>query len=389
MPDHIPIKMHLILITRVNTGNPVLVGVTKKIHGQVEALRELGNTSDLMYIQGSDVVVEAVDGRRTISRLRHAWSRFLFYHFGLFRFLRSGRPYDGLLIRHFRMDPLFLFQLWRFKTFSHPGCKIVLEVPTYPYDREGHDQTWLDRIESDVDHWTLTWLANIVFSRVLTYSRYDRIWGVSTIQTDNGISVTGIAPPPPRALDRVFRMIAITSVEPWQGLDRIIRGMARAPQGIPGGLSIELHIVGNGAALKDLQELVSELDLGQSVIFHGPSSGLALDDLLTKAHVGVGSLGRHRTGNEGGQTTTLKAREYALRGLPFFQSMVDHDFGTDYRYCLRVPSHEDAIDLSDVVKWYLDLARDTPDFATWMYHDAVKRLSWTRKLKPVHDFLHA
>ncbi len=379
--------MKLLFLTKVDFSDPDLLGVRKKICGQVDALNRSGMDADLIYIDHQHIQIREKGVDRELMSLVSGGSRFWFYQYKLFTFLRASKGYDTIVIRHFQMLPIFLIQLWILKVFQWPELKVVLEIPTYPYVLERKSTSLRARLEEWVDQWSCKYLMSRSVDRILTYSRFDRIWGIETIQTDNGIAIQGTEKLNQIPEMTTFRMVAVSGLERWQGIDRVIQGMAHVRDQAELNISVTFHIVGSGSVQEELEQLVDQLALRDAIVFHGPMSGADLADLLKDCHVAVGSLGRHRTGNEYGQTTTLKAREYALGGIPFFMSMVDHDFGPEYPFCLQVPSTEDPIQISDVVNWYSALKAEHPGFAKRMYDDAVKRLTWDTKLGPLLTYL--
>ena len=70
-----------------------------------------------------------------------------------------------------------------------------------------------------------------------------------------------------------------------------------------------------------------------------------LDQLFSKADMGIGSLGRHRSGIT--HIKTLKNREYAARGIPFVYSEIDADFD-HCNYVLKVPANETPINIHGI-----------------------------------------
>ncbi|MBK7343090.1 MAG: hypothetical protein IPJ06_08355 [Saprospiraceae bacterium] len=95
----------------------------------------------------------------------------------------------------------------------------------------------------------------------------------------------------------------------------------------------------------------------------------------------------HRTGVAEGQTTTLKAREFAARGLPFILGYADHDFGPAYPFCTIESSDERPVDPRTLLTFYTKVRQDHPTYYDTMRKDAQDRLSWNAKLLPVNKFL--
>ena len=119
--------------------------------------------------------------------------------------------------------------------------------------------------------------------------------------------------------------------------DRIIKGLAEyyltKPQ-----YKVYFHIVGELSGERERQEIlpiIKQNALEPYVILYGNMHGNDLDQLFSKADMGIGSLGRHRSGIT--HIKTLKNSEYAARGIPFVYSEIDADFD-HCNYCLLYTS---------------------------------------------------
>jgi hypothetical protein len=97
--------------------------------------------------------------------------------------------------------------------------------------------------------------------------------------------------------------------------------------------------------------------------------------------IGVGSLGRHRS-----QITnikTLKNREYAARGIPFFYSEIDKDF-EDKPYIMKVPADESPIYVRKIIDFYEHL-----NMTSESIRDSIKNLSWKNQIEIImNDMLN-
>ena len=95
----------------------------------------------------------------------------------------------------------------------------------------------------------------------------------------------------------------------------------------------------------------------------------------------IGSLGFQRSRLEKG--STLKAREYCARGIPFLIAYDDPDFPESFPFVFRVPLDESPIDIDKVIQWYENLSMKHPDFSAQMRKYAEENLSWDAKMRPV------
>jgi len=186
----------------------------------------------------------------------------------------------------------------------------------------------------------------------------------------------------PEANNNELDLLCVANVSRWHGLDRLLQGLTTY-RGTP---KVVLHIAGDGAELPHLQQLTDELGIGDRVVFHGFTTGKALDDLFDQCHVAVGSLGIHRIGLK--EASILKAREYCARGIPFIYGIADPDFPVDVPYILHLPADESPINIDLVLAFAQEVCAD-PDHPKKMRHYAEEHLDWSVKMKKLKGFLQA
>ncbi len=149
-------------------------------------------------------------------------------------------------------------------------------------------------------------------------------------------------PPLERTLELVFLKGASTAAL-YNGLDRVMEGIRH----YRGSLHLRLNVVG--------RNLDYEIGLAQSiglredqVIFHPWMQGAAADEFLEHMHLGVSQFGVHRKGLS--SNTTIKAREYMARGIPFLYGHHDPDMDeVPEHLAMRFPADENPVDMEHVV----------------------------------------
>jgi hypothetical protein len=112
-----------------------------------------------------------------------------------------------------------------------------------------------------------------------------------------------------------------------------------------------------------------------------------IDEIMNSVDLGVGALGVHRKGLQ--STTTIKAREYFARGLPFFYGHNDPDFSTSptaKNFCLEYKANDTPIDMEHLIQWYSNL-EDQQELPEKMHHFAVDYLDYTIKMQRLFEFL--
>lgn len=179
-----------------------------------------------------------------------------------------------------------------------------------------------------------------------------------------------------------LHLLCVANVSRWHGLDRLLWGLA-VYGGIP---KVIFHIAGDGAELPRLQKLAGDLGISNRVVFHGFTTGEALDALFDQCHIAVGSLGIHRKGLT--QTSELKGREYCARGIPYIIACTDPDFPPDFPYILRLPTDECPIDIEQVLAFAGMVCAD-PDHPEKMRRYAEEHLDWSVKMRKLKGFLEA
>jgi len=203
------------------------------------------------------------------------------------------------------------------------------------------------------------------------------------ITIGNGFDVaSALIRHPPTPNTTTLHLLCVANISRWHGLDRLLRGLA-IYNGTP---KVILHIAGDGAELPHLQQLTEEFGIGDRVVFHGFTTGKALDDLFDQCHIAVGSLGIHRIGLK--EASILKAREYCARGIPFIYGIADPDFPADFPYILHLPASEGPIDIKQVLAFAKEVCAD-PDHTQKMRRYAEEHLDWSVKMRRLKEFLEA
>ena len=146
-----------------------------------------------------------------------------------------------------------------------------------------------------------------------------------------------------------------------------------------------LSIVGDGPAANGLRALTRDLGLEDVVRFDGMHSGAELDALFANADLALSSLGMHRLGLH--RSSSLKAREYCARGIPFVIASDDPDFPEGVPFVYRVAADESPIDVAAVVEFIDKLRERSPEYMMEMRRYAEKRLTWKAKLEPVVHYV--
>lgn len=197
----------------------------------------------------------------------------------------------------------------------------------------------------------------------------------------NGFDVRSVSVRrPPSLAGKDLHLLFVGNVSRWHGVDRLIQGISE----YRGSFCLHLHIVGNGDEIENLKELKNTIAPDADIFFHGFYKGKELDAIFDQCHVAFGSLGVHRKGL--GQATTLKAREYCARGIPFVLSEVDPDFPDTFEYCLHVIPDDTPIEMDQVMEFAVRVNND-PTHPDMMRRYAEQKLDWNVKVRATCRFI--
>ena len=255
------------------------------------------------------------------------------------------------------------------------GVKIVMEIPTYPYDQEYTKLS--DKTKLFVDQCFRNIFAKQL-SRIVTFSSYKTIFGISTIQISNGIDFDQIKLKKQiNDTSKELHLIGVAEIHYWHGFDRLIKGLIAYYKNKP-NYKVYFHIVGcmfGDREKTEILPLIKKSQLEEYVILHGAKHGEELDQLFEQSDMAIGSLARHRSGIT--NIKTLKNREYAARGLSFIYSEQDSDF-EDKPYILKVPANESPIEVNKIIEFYKKLNPVPLEI-----RNSILSLSWEAQMNKV------
>lgn len=353
-------------------------GISKKIHYQVKALKECGADVHLCYYDVSptggrrwmvddEVIADFGTGVTAKVRKRVYFSPIIDYA------RRQGIEF--VYIRSFHNASPFTLRL--VKQLKQTGAKVVMEIPTYPYDQEYVTRSMKFHLAIDrcFRHQVARQLDGIV-----TFSDAEKIFGGRTIRISNGIDFDDI-PLKQQQNDtsHELHLLGVAEVHYWHGFDRLVRGLADYYRTNPNpDYKVYFHIVGPLTGQRERDEIlpvISENRLENYVLLHGPLHGAELDAMFEKAEFAIGSLGRHRSGIT--FIKTLKNREYAARGLAFTYSETDEDFDR-MPYVWKSPPDESAVDIQRIIDFRRFLKMTPVEI-----RESVRPLSWKAQMQKV------
>lgn len=353
-------------------------GISKKIHYQVKALKECGVDVRLCYYDITatgerrwmvDDEVIADFGTGTTAKV---WKRI--YYSPIADYARRENINLVYIRSHHNANP---FTLNLVKHLKRTGAKVVMEIPTYPYDQEYSSLSM--KFHLAIDRCFRRQLSKHL-DGIVTFSNAETIFGGKTIRISNGIDFDAIPIKQGRNdTSHELHLIGVAEVHYWHGFDRLVNGLAEYYRTNP-EYKVYFHIVGPLSGERERKEIlpvIRDNHLEPYVILHGPLHSEKLNAQFEKADFAIGSLGRHRSGIT--YIKTLKNREYAARGLAFMYSENDEDFDS-MPYVWKVPADESPIDIPRLIDFQRNQAMTPAEI-----RESVRPLSWKAQMQKVID----
>lgn len=266
----------------------------------------------------------------------------------------------------------------------NPSIKIILEIPTFPYDREMHGI--IGGVSRIKDRHYRRQLCKYV-DRIADLSQHEKIFGVPTLAIINGVNLAAISPRHPSLLPGEMHILSASGMCEWHGLDRAISGLAKYKADNAQAKRIVLHFAGKGPELKRLQSMAIEANLIDDVVFHGELNQDELSDLYNKCTFAIESLGCHRKDLQ--VSSSIKSREYLAKGIPFVYSTPIDVIPEAFGYCLKAPEDESPLDFKRISAFhdYLYEIEDEADIITHIRNYAKDTVSIDEAMKAVISYI--
>lgn len=375
-------KQKVLFLSRHYTG-AYRDNLSVKFEGQLSGLRESGRMVDHFEISENGIFLisngnTAKDSCIRVSDAKHPSGplRKLQHYDQLFRAARRQVARGDYDIVYVRSSPPTAAYLLLLKAARWHGAQVVVEIPTYPSVGEISGNTWLRRQALRASEFGKRLEAKWVdLYAVIGENVNGTLRGRPARNIDNGVNVPAIAERTPASkmpeLRTEVNVIALASMCKWHGYDRVIRGMAE----IRKSERPRIHLVGpdGDGSLHRWKILAEELDVAESVFFHGRLDGEKLRELIDHCHGAIGSLALHRIRVT--SASTLKVREYMARGIPFIYATEDPTLTAGAIGALQVSADENPISIGEIVNFFAEKALDQ-DLPEKMRQYAVQNLSW-------------
>lgn len=350
-------------------------GISKKIHYQVQAFEANGVETHLCYLSDEHGIKQRMIDQEVLVYYGGGLKGKLYkrFEFNSIAHYAIKNQINLVYIRSDHNANPFTIRLVR--KIKKAGIHVVMEIPTYPYDQEYTSS--FKKLLLLIDKCFRKQLAKYL-DRIITFSNYKTIFGTKTLQISNGIDFNAI--PLKRQMNDTsneIHLIGVAEIHFWHGYDRLLKGLANYYATSP-KYKVYFHIVGEFFSQREREECMSVIQqnhLESYAILHGQQAGESLDTLFGQCDLGIGSLGRHRSGIT--DIKTLKNREYAARGIPFIYSETDEDF-ENMPYIMKIPANESPVDIQQIIHFYNNVTKSPS-----VIRDSIKHLSWKEQMKTV------
>lgn len=354
------------------------LGVTKKLLGQYKAFNNLGyDTYHLCFKNRQGVLIHGED---TTVLVKPQIKMFFTYT----KLLKTAdkickeNDIDMCYIRY----PLADFAFMRMLKKLHKICKVVIEIPTYPYDEQNKaltDPFSKYKVLADRHYRKRLKKFDIVFT---TFNNEDCIFEVPCVKISNGIDVEAVKYIGDNLeYGDTVNIIAVALIVREHGYDRLIEGLknyyADKSENEP---DVYFNIAGDGPERAPLAKAVDDYGLSRYVVFHGKKFGKELDDMFRRNNLAVSCLGYHRAGLT--VVSTLKAREYCARGIPFISGLPESALPENLDFYALVDACENPVDIREIIKYYEHI-KSHPEIHGQMRKFAEENLTWERQLEKV------
>ncbi len=343
--------MKKLLFIAFNNFSNLHFGPTAKVFSQCRAFEAHGFAVDLLGRIGSDTaIIKDSENYTAISHrnplVKNVRARNLIDKHSqivdIKRYIKD-KNYDACYIRYDFSDRDFISLL---KLLKSRCKKIVLELPTYPYDEENKYGIG-SKVRIAVDKIYRKQLHKYLDAIVTFYGEHKDIMGVPAMVIPNGFDFSRMELVKEKLPEDVTHIVAVSAMREWHGYERMIEGMHNYYNDTSKNhRNFVLHLVGEGREYGKYKALIDEYELHGHVVLEGAMFGEKLDALYEKCAVGVDSLARHRTGVD--VLSSLKSREYGAKGIPFINSCKVDIIDDDFSYMLRVPADESPVDMTEV-----------------------------------------
>lgn len=350
-------------------------GIIRKINGQINAFRANGIAVSEIQLPSSKfkLPMEVLKKIQWFPFI-NVWPRWEYNRkYSKFDFIYMRRP--SAMSQPMRS---FLLKLKK----DNPKIKIILEIPTYPYDDEyiGIKKLLLykDRFNRIKLNGLIDKIAIVGYNKSIS-----SLWGIPVIQFDNGVDINNVKIYS-RVKHEAIRILCVAMFAPRHGYERLIDGLHQY-YNMNGRLNFELHFVGSGSEVKKYEKLVSKYSMSSRVFFHGNMYGNDLDKMYASCDIAAGSFGLYKVGVQ--SASALKISESLARGLPVIVgSEIKELRQSNFPYYLEFANNPTPVNFNLIENFWVRISCML-NINEYIRNYATQHFDLSNTMKPVFDYL--
>lgn len=352
-------------------------GISNKIKTQIELLSKY-DLNCQMYVLSDGVHDISLNLRRL--HMISPWGNI----FPQWHYSDEITNSDYIYLRRPQIIKRPMIRFFKLAKKNNPLIKVILEIPTYPYDQEQRRKwfKWLDqyyrrKLYGLVD--LITYIGNPVPS--------GKLWRIRAIQLYNGISVKAVKVIEPKPHNGI-NILCISSCEFWHGYERLLYGVTDYLSMSNNPKEFHVNIVGDGPYLNLYKKIVSDNSIEKYVKFLGELKGEELDALYDSIDISIGTLGCHRKNLT--VSSELKSRESFAKGIPFAGSCdIDIFMAHPTEYFLKLQEGESPVQIESIINFTETIysSSSRKQVISNIRNYAVKYMDYERVFEPVISFI--
>ena len=291
---------------------------------------------------------------------------------------------DFLYVRRATADKNYI-DFFRSVKKKWPSCKIIIEIFTYPYDRDEFRRlmAWPYYFKEVYNRKKLVGLID----RYVTYSEDEEIFGIPTIRTGNGILVDQVSMSEiSKREDGSVNLIAVAFMQKHHGYERVIKGLYDYYQR-ENPRNVICYLIGDGPEKAGYRKLTEKYNLQDKVVFYPTTTGEELDKLYEKGDIAISAIGVYKDGIE--RENSLKTREYMAKGFPMITGCKVDGLDKNYAYVCQFPNNATPINIERVLQFYdnLLMKQSREDMQITIRNYVKKIADMPIVIKPILDYI--
>lgn len=352
------------------------IGVSKKIDMQLEEFRKFYEIQELEVNTMERTLLQRVMGLFPTASIARNYEQVL---------AQISEP-DFLYVRRTVADRAYL-GFWKEIRRCWPDCKIIIEIFTYPYDKDdfGKWDAWPFYLKELLYRGKL---KNYV-DRFVTYSDDQEIFGIPTICTTNGVIVEKLCPVKGDYIDGQLRILGVAYMQRQHGYERVIEGMKEYYQGGDHNYQVYLDLVGDGPEKKKYQKLTEKYGLQKYITFYPMTTGETLDELYDRADIAAAVFGMYKVGYQG-KVGAIKTRECLAKGVPMISGSPIDVLEEDFPYVKLFGNDSSPVKIAEVTDFFETIKKRDKEksvVVSKLRECAKQRVSMEVVMKPIVDFI--